>query len=78
MVADKKGELDWKYWDRYRKYMSQVGFPMTLLPADSSTDRVLDLIGDPKQEGVWDRRGLVWVSFNQGRPVIIRCYKQSR
>ena len=59
-LPTRRGEIDWKYWDRYRKYMSQGGLPDDVLSRlDSSTDRVLGLIGDPKREGVWDRRGLV-------------------
>jgi hypothetical protein len=49
----------WRFWPRCRTYLQ------TLLPAavvdtiDEDTDRVLELIGDPRLTAPWDRRGLV-------------------
>ena len=56
----RRGQLDWKFWSRYRTYLAQQSYPEDVLARlDSSTDRVLGLMGDPKREGSWDRRGLV-------------------
>lgn len=56
----RRAEIKWNYWDRYRKYLTQRNFAEdVLIRLESSTDRVLGLIGDPKREGSWDRRGLV-------------------
>ena len=59
-LPTRRGEINWKYWDRYRKYMGQGRLPEDVLSRlDSSTDRVLGLMGNPHREGAWDRRGLV-------------------
>jgi hypothetical protein len=59
-LPTRRGEINWKYWDRYRKYMGQGRLPEDVLSRlDSSTDRVLGLMGNPNREGAWDRRGLV-------------------
>lgn len=56
----RRAEIDWDYWDRYRKYLGQRNFAEDVLARlESSTDRVLGLMGDPKRGGTWDRRGLV-------------------
>ena len=59
-LPDRRAEIGWKYWDRYRKYLSRKSFPKDVLNRlETSTDRVLGLLGDPTREGAWDRRGLV-------------------
>lgn len=56
----RRAEINWSYWDRYRKYLSQRDFAEDILARlESSTDRVLGLMGNPKRDGSWDRRGLV-------------------
>lgn len=56
----RRADIGWNYWDRYRKYLGQRNFSEEVLGRlESSTDRVLGLMGDPKREGSWDRRGLV-------------------
>lgn len=56
----RRAEIGWNYWDRYRQYLGQRNFPEdVLVRLESSTDRVLGLIGDPRREGSWDRRGLI-------------------
>ena len=59
-LPTRRAEIGWDYWDRYRKYLGQRKFAEdVLVRLESSTDRVLGLMGDPKREGNWDRRGLV-------------------
>lgn len=56
----RRAEIKWNYWDRYRKYLGQRNFSEDVLARlESSTDRVLGLMGNPKRNGSWDRRGLV-------------------
>jgi hypothetical protein len=56
----RRAGIGWRYWERYRTYLSQRSFPDDVLARlESSTDRVLGLMGDSKREGSWDRRGLV-------------------
>jgi hypothetical protein len=56
----RRGEVDWKYWKRYRKFMARQSFSeKVLFRLDSSTDKIVQLLGDPEQGESWDRRGLV-------------------
>ena len=57
-LPSRRGEISWKYWGRYRKYLAQSGLPTDVLSRlDSSTDSILGLLGNPQKEGPWDRRG---------------------
>lgn len=59
-LHERRGELNWKYWQRYQDYLATGAFTDDVLARmDSSTDRLLGLLGDPKREGSWDRRGLI-------------------
>jgi hypothetical protein len=59
-LPDRRADIAWKYWDRYRTHLSQKSFPEDVLARlETSTDRVLGLSGDPQKSGIWDRRGLV-------------------
>jgi hypothetical protein len=59
-LPTRRAAIEWSYWNRYRTYLSQESFPDDVLARlESSTDRVLGLMGDPNREGSWDRRGLV-------------------
>ena len=47
-LPSRRNEINWKYWGRYRKYMSQEGLPSDVLSRlDSSTDTILGLLGNP-------------------------------
>ena len=59
-LIDRRAEIEWSYWTRYRSHLDKKSFSDTVLGRlDESTDRVLNLIGDPKGKPRWDRRGLV-------------------
>lgn len=59
-LGTRRAQISWRYWDRYRKYLAQRNFSEdVLVRLESSTDRVLGLMGDPTRGGTWDRRGLV-------------------
>jgi hypothetical protein len=59
-LPQRSGSIEWNHWTRYRKHLGQGAFAEdVLVRLDSSTDRVVGLIGDPAREGSWDRRGLV-------------------
>ena len=59
-LPERRGQLTWDYWDRYKEFLRQG--PMNedvRLRLDDSSDSVLGLLGDPCRSGSWDRRGLV-------------------
>lgn len=64
-----KAEIDWRFWDRYRRYQEGV----KLLPRqviwrlDETTDRVLGKLENPNREGKWRRSGLVVGQVQSGK-----------
>jgi len=68
-MASRRGEIDWRFWDRYRRYLEQVELlpPAVISRLDESTDRVLAKIEHPGRTGEWDRRGLVVGQVQSGK-----------
>jgi len=60
---------EWSSWPWLRLYLkNRLRRPVTVIEElDRSTDRILDLLGDPKREGLWDRRGLVVGHVQSGK-----------
>ena len=59
-LKDRRGEVVTKHWDRYKTLLSRKSFPGKIISRlESSTDRVINYLGDPNVENAWDRRGLV-------------------
>lgn len=61
--------IDWRFWDRYRRYLEQVELlpPAVISRTDDSTDRVLSRLESPSRPGEWDRRGLVVGQVQSGK-----------
>jgi hypothetical protein len=59
----------WASWPWLKLYLRhKLRRPVSVLDElDRSTDRILDLLGDPKREGLWDRRGLVVGHVQSGK-----------
>jgi hypothetical protein len=59
----------WSAWPWLRLYLkNRLRRPVRVLEElDRSTDRILDLLGDPKRAGLWDRRGLVVGHVQSGK-----------
>ncbi len=67
-VSQARGEIDWFYWPRYREMLQNAGWPSEVLAAmDRDTDRILDGLADPREEGTWDRRGMVIGNVQSGK-----------
>ena len=64
-----RGDIGWRYWERYKKYL-KTGKKWPLKVVDSlnqSSDRILDLMGNPKSEKGFIRRGLVMGDVQSGK-----------
>jgi len=58
-IRSRGGQINWQFWERYRRYLGKEGFNDTVLGSiGNATEEVLGLLGDPAREGRWDRRGL--------------------
>ncbi|MDQ0253361.1 hypothetical protein J2S74_000733 [Evansella vedderi] len=58
----KKTVMNWKYWNRYKRYLTEVkNWPPTVVDSiDDTTDSILELLEDPTVKGrQYDRRGLI-------------------
>ena len=63
-----KSSIEPYYWERYRSYLVQEGIPKASVVAiDDVTDRILELMNDPRREGPWDRRGMVVGHVQSGK-----------
>lgn len=66
-LEQRSGALNWSYWTRYREYLMKSLAQNVVDQMDKSTARVLGLLGDPKEQGPWDRRGLVLGLVQSGK-----------
>ena len=57
-LEDKKGSLNWEFWNTYKEYLQEVGWGGKLIEnLDATTDDILRRLDDPNRKGTWDRRG---------------------
>ena len=59
----------WASWPWLKLYLRhKLRRPVSVMDElDKSTDRILDLLGDPKRDSLWDRRGLVVGHVQSGK-----------
>ena len=62
------GEIGEFYWGRYRQLLNLKGLPKSVIDAtDEVTDRVLDRLGNPRNQSRWSRRGMVVGHVQSGK-----------
>jgi len=68
-LPDKKADIQWKFWDRYRSYLLHDAPlpPLVVRGIDDDTGDVLERLENPERPGAWDRRGLVVGSVQSGK-----------
>ncbi len=67
-VSGKRAQIDFYYWNRYRKYLVDRKLSNQVITSvDQVTDKILDQLQDPTTEGSWDRRGLVMGHVQSGK-----------
>lgn len=69
-LPDKRSEIKWRFWDRYRQYLLKKTNPLPLKIVDSIdelTDNILGKLEDPHRDGPWDRRGLIVGHVQSGK-----------
>ena len=60
--------IDFYYWERYRRLMTEKGLSGQVLGGLSNvTDRILGLLENPERPGRWDRRGMVMGHVQSGK-----------
>ncbi|MGL4742332.1 MAG: Z1 domain-containing protein [Sarcina sp.] len=65
----RKADIDFKYWNRYRKYLiQQQGFsPNVVNGMDNILDDITDLLGNPEVTEEFQRRGLIVGDVQSGK-----------
>jgi hypothetical protein len=67
-LAGVKGDIDWFYWNRYRRQMVESKLPPNvILTTDWVTDQILDHMENPNKQGKWSRRGMVVGHVQSGK-----------
>lgn len=69
-LPGQRGQIDWKFWNRYRRYLTEKSDPLPLAVVnsiDELTDRVLERLEDPKRPAPWDRRGMIVGHVQSGK-----------
>jgi len=67
-LDEKRGEIEWYYWNRYKRLLKKNGFPPLVVSAlDSISDEILDHLENPGKSGKWKRKGLVVGHVQSGK-----------
>jgi hypothetical protein len=68
-LSERKPNIIFFYWERYRKYLERFknwnGIVIEVLGRVS--EDILDLLGDPANEAIWQRRGLIMGDVQSGK-----------
>ena len=67
-LRDLKSEIAWPRWRAYRKMLAKKGISgLVLEKLDRFTDEILDVVGNPRANGPWNRRGLLIGDVQSGK-----------
>ena len=68
-LHDIKGKIDWFFWQRYSKYLEydKKWSNRLIVSLDKTSDKILDLLGDPRSEKSFKRRGLIIGDVQSGK-----------
>lgn len=67
-LDEQRGEIEWYYWNRYKRLLAKKRFPREVINAiHADTDRILDHLENPVKEGAWARKGLVVGHVQSGK-----------
>lgn len=68
-LPDRKAEINWDFWDRYRRYLEEEkGWsPTTVDRLEQLTDSILERLEEPQRDRDWSRRGMVVGQVQSGK-----------
>lgn len=68
-LNDARADINFSYWDRYRNYLlNKKGWPRGVVTTlDKDSDKILDLLGNPKDKKNWTRHGLLIGDIQSGK-----------
>ncbi len=64
-----KSDIDWFFWTRYEKYLrlDKNWSPVLTAALNTTSDKILDLMGDPRSTENFSRRGLIIGEVQSGK-----------
>lgn len=68
-LPSRRANLDFFFWNRYKKYLEEIKHwnPRVTATLDKVSDEIVDLLGDPKSNEPFQRRGLVLGDVQSGK-----------
>lgn len=68
-LPSRRAEIDFYYWNRYKRFLEDVKGWNTRVTAnlDTVSNEIVDLLGDPQSDKQWQRRGLVLGDVQSGK-----------
>lgn len=66
-LDNERANINWELWGRYRQHMQKTNPAFPISQLDDFTNKILDKCVNPKQEGAWDRRGMVVGHVQSGK-----------
>lgn len=67
-LSARKSSITPFYWDRYKtNLLREEWAPKVVDTLDQVTDQILDRIGDPSNESIWSKRGMVMGDVQSGK-----------
>jgi hypothetical protein len=66
-LNNEKANINFELWNRYKLYLKEKDKTFPIPSLDDFTDKILDKCVNPKQEGSWDRRGMVVGHVQSGK-----------
>lgn len=68
-LPSRRADLDFFFWNRYKKYLEEIKHwnPRVTATLDKVSDEIVDLLGDPKSNEPFQRRGLVLGDVQSGK-----------
>jgi hypothetical protein len=67
-LGERKAEIEWHYWNRYKQFLQELGWAdRTIEKLENLTDEVLSRLENPLRPGIWDRRGMVVGHVQSGK-----------
>ena len=68
-ISSRKAEIDFYYWNRYYQYLEvEQGWKTEVIDKlGEVSDEILDLCGNPAEEGKWKRKGLILGDIQSGK-----------
>ena len=64
-LDEKRGGMDWYYWERYKRSLNFA--PNVIQGLDNITDQILDHLENPLKFGSWQRKGMVVGHVQSGK-----------